>query len=227
MASGLRSDEYGAKHVNRPRRGKTVRCSSASRRAVLDRTPSAGEDSRCVTKIRLAVTLAATLAISACGTNSAGPVQLDGGAAGDHSTECLPAASAQDFAYGFNVVSNRGKRPVQIISVVVDGLHSMQLLGSWVAPITQMTVFDVMTPWPVDSSRIDPKVRADWNHRITAVGGNRLAPWGANSSWSLVLHLRVTGPDPSLAGVTLRYSDNGSELSTTGNAALVIKPKCS
>lgn len=178
-------------------------------------------------RIRLAAILTAALVVSGCGTNSTGSVQLDGGTSGDHATECLPAASTHDFAYGFNVLTNRGKGPVQITSVTADGLHSMQLVGSYVAPITNMTVFDAMTPWPVESARIDPKVRSDWNRRLTAVGENRLAPWSTDSSWSLVLHLRVTGPEPSLASVTVTYVEDGSNFSTTGNSALVIKPTCS
>lgn len=167
--------------------------------------------------------LVALLSISGCSPQTNGPVQVDG-AVGEI---CLPAPTARDFAYGFNILRNHGTAPITITSITLNAPARIRLLDAFIAPISHDTTFNTDVPWPVQVAKVDPKARSDWEHRVEAIGGDRLASRLPNTTWNLVLHLKSTAARASFRSFTIDYRREGQEYTTTALVALALRPRCS
>lgn len=138
---------------------------------------------------------------------------------------CMPPSRTGAVAIGFDVVHSTATQPVTVTAVTLQGGKGLHVTESYLMPMRHTTLIGVTNSWPPDTA---DATRGDWDHRVRAVGTNRLAQTTGVRDWNLVLKL-TTDPavtTPGYETLALHYTVEGKRYVARNGTSLVVKQPC-
>ncbi len=165
--------------------------------------------------IRLAALIAATQLITACGSGPAvdtGPLGNGGGGGG----LCAQLPAGHVLSYGATWLPNAGDSPATVERVSLEKPHKLQLLASFVMPMTAGAVgLGDSDGWPAAAHL------KDWKMARPAIGAKIPASAGRLFT-SLIVVLKPQAKEATASAINVFYLEDGTHYQLQTHVRLVL-----
>jgi len=162
-------------------------------------------------------------AMASCAPSSSGPTDGPFGNGGTAGASCHSGRVREVFTNGDQFIRNKGPQ-ARITGLSLADDHHIELLGSWIVPITGHTLYGNWQGWPIARPRQLPGVH--WDERQPADGASIPTASGLNVQNIVLAVARAPGNREAWArGILVKYrsGDHDYTLLTATRIAIVTQ----